>query len=225
VPWPTPSVVDVFAGESRRVADVVLALDERAFALPTRCPPWNVKMLLGHLYRDVDRILEYRDLPAGPPDTDGVSYWTRFDPVDDAPDISARARQIAAGHASGRALAEAFDGRWREAVAAARAMEPDRPIATFAPTLRLDEYLRTRVLELGVHGLDLADALGTEPWITSEGTEVVLAILRGILGDDLPGELGWDDLAFIEAGTGRRPITDAERAVLGAPAERFPLLA
>jgi uncharacterized protein (TIGR03083 family) len=225
VPWPSPSVLDAFADESRRVAEVVLELDERSFALPTRCPPWDVKALLGHLYRDVDRILQYRDLPAGAPDTNGVSYWTLYDPVGDAPDIAARASEIAAGYATGRELAEAFDRRWRESVAAARAMEPDRPIATFAPTLRLDEYAKTRVLELAVHGLDLAAALDRDPWITPRGAEVALATLRALLGTEPPEDLGWDDLAFIESGTGRRPISDAERALLGDLAGSFPLLA
>jgi uncharacterized protein (TIGR03083 family) len=204
---------------------VVLELDETSFALPTRCPPWDVKALLGHLYRDVDRILEYRDLPAGAPDADGISYWSRYDPVGDAPDISARASEIAAGYATGRDLADAFERRWRQAVEAARAMEPERPIATFAPTLRLDEYVKTRVLELAVHGLDLADALDRDPWISPAGTEVVLATLRGLLGADLPSALGWDDLAFVESGTGRRAISASERAVLGDLADRFPLLA
>ena len=82
------------AEESRRAAAVVLELDEAAFALPTRCPPWDVKALLGHLYRDVDRIPEYRDLPAGAPDTDGVTYWRRYDPFGDAPEcgVTYRAR-------------------------------------------------------------------------------------------------------------------------------------
>jgi uncharacterized protein (TIGR03083 family) len=225
VGWPQPSVVDVLAAESARAAEVVLALDEGEFALPTRCPPWDVKALLGHLYRDVDRILEYRDAPAGVPDATGASYFRGYDPVADAPAISARARQVADGYASGADLARAFDWRWREAVAAAREMEPERPIATFGPTLRLDEYVRTRVLEMGVHGLDLAQALGRDPWITAGASQVVRAILTELLAGEPPPAMGWDDVTFIDAGTGRRALTDEERAALGDRADGFPLLA
>jgi uncharacterized protein (TIGR03083 family) len=225
VPWPDPSPVDVLEAECERVAEVVLGLAPDAFALPTRCPPWDVKALLGHVYRDVDRILQYRDEPAGAPDTTAITYWRSYDPVADGPDIAARAIEVADGYDGGQDLARAFDRRWREAVAAARAMKPDRPIATFRPTLRLDEYVRTRVLELAVHGLDLARALDRAPWITPGAADVVRTILVGLLGAAPPAELGWEGVTFIESGTGRRGLTDAERAALGERAARFPLLA
>ncbi len=222
--WGAPSVVDALAGESRRAAEVALALSEDAFTRPTRCPPWDVKALVGHLYRDVDRILEYRDRLAGAPDTDSVSYWTSYDPRGDAADVSARAQQIADGYATGSDLARAFDERWRVAVAAAQEMSPDRSISTFGPTLRFDEYVKTRVLEMAVHGLDLAHALDREPWTMPEAAAVVHAILVGLLGIEPPAALGWDDVTFFDTGTGRRALTDAERSALGERAGRFPLL-
>ena len=224
MPWSTPNVVEALAAESARAAEVVLSLDEADFTRTTRCPPWDVKALVGHLYRDVDRILAYRDEPAGEPDTTSITYWTRSDPRGGAADVSARARLIAEGYPSGAELARAFDRRWREAAAAALEMEPDRPIATFAPTLRLDEYLKTRVLEMGVHGMDLAHALGRRPWITPEAADVVRAILTGLLDGPPPASLGWDDATFFDTATGRRPLTDAERDSLGVRADRFPLL-
>jgi len=85
--------------------------------------------------------------------------------------------------------------------------------------------VKTRVLEIAVHGLDLADALGRPPWITPGGAAITRAILEGLLGGAPPPGLEWDDVAFIEAGTGRRPLTGADRAVLGEAATAFPLLA
>ena len=97
-------------------------------------------------------------------------------------------------------------------------------LRTRLTTIRLDEFVTTRVLEIGVHGLDLAAALGRPPWLTSGAASVVLSILAGLLGEDPSPALGWSDLTFIETGTGRRPLTDAERSVLGERAGAFPLL-
>lgn len=104
-------------------------------------------------------------------------------------------------------------------------MDPARPFKTFAPTLRLDEYVKTRVLEMTVHGLDLADALGREPWTTSSAADVTREILVALLGRTHPPELGWDDVAFFDTATGRRALGDRERTILGEAGDRFPLFA
>ena len=41
----------------------------------------------------------------------------------------------------------------------------------------LAEFLRTRVLELAVHGLDLAAALDREPWMTAPAAGVTEDLL------------------------------------------------
>lgn len=222
---PRRDPVTILDGECERVAEVALGLDEDAFALQTRCPPWDVKVLLAHMYRDVDRILAYRDEPtAAEPDTTSVTYWRSYDPAEEGPFITARSVEVADGFATGPELARAFDRHRREAVAAAGVMSPGRLFGAYGLTLRFDEYLGTRILEIAVHGMDLAHALGRPPWITAEGSAVVRDILVGLLGQEPPDALEWDDATFIETGTGRRPLPDGERSTLGGLAERFPLL-
>jgi uncharacterized protein (TIGR03083 family) len=200
-------------------------LSEEDFARETRCPPWRVKELLGHLYRDVDRLGTALAAPADlSVEEDGVSYWRTYDPVADGPDIADRAKEISDGYATGADLARAFDKMWPERVAAAGEADPSRSVQTFGPVLRLDEFLKTRVLELVVHRLDLLEALGRERDVDPRAGEVVIAVLDGLLGEGRPAALGWTDVEFIEAGTGRRPISAEERATLGRLAERFPLL-
>jgi len=219
-------MADALAGESARVSEVVLGLPEDVFGVPTRCPPWDVKALLGHMWRDVDRILVYLAEPApAAADATEVTYFRAYDPVADAPDISRRGQDMADEHGSGRALARSFDRRWREAVDASRREDPMRIVPTFRPSLLLPDYLATRVLEIAVHGLDLAHALGREAWITPEGTSIVRDILVGLMGTEPPAALEWDDVTFIETGTGRRGLSDDERAILGDRAALFPLLA
>ncbi len=216
-------MADALAAESARVAEVVGALPGSSFLLGTRCPPWDVKALLGHMWRDVDRVTVCLAKPAPDAvDRDAVSYFRGFDPVAAAPGISKRAEGVAARFAT--ALARSFDERWREAVEAARIQDSSRVVRTIGPSMLFADYLATRVLEMAVHGLDLADALGREPWLTPDGATVTREILVGLIGSEPPAALGWDERTLIETGTGRRALAEGERATLGDRAGVFPLL-
>jgi hypothetical protein len=187
-----------------------------------------VKELLGHMYRDVDRLGTALAAPSDlPVELDGVSYWQSYDPVADGPDIADRAKEIADSYATGSELARAFDDMWPGRVAAASealGQNPSRSVQTFGPVLRLDEFLRTRVLELVVHRFDLLEALGRRRDVDPRAAPIVIALLDGLLGERRPSALGWTGVEYIEAGTGRRPISAEERATLGGLAEWFPLL-
>jgi hypothetical protein len=72
----------------------------------------------------------------------------------------------------------------------------------------------TRVVELGVHGLDLATALGRKPWLTAPAGELIAGLLTraaGEAGTGFADELRWDRLTLITKATGRQPLTDAEQ--------------
>jgi uncharacterized protein (TIGR03083 family) len=211
--------------ECGRVSDVALSLGEDAFALPTRCPPWKVKELVGHIWRDVDRL---RTCFEGPPDEpveeDAVTYWRSYDPIADGPMIADRAKEIADGFASGGELARSFAEMWPSLLDAAEAADPSRSVRTFGPVLRLDEFLKTRVLETAVHRLDLLHALGRERSVPPGSAAVVVPVLEALLGSSLPATLGWSDLEFVETGTGRHTIGPADAANLADLVERFPLL-
>jgi uncharacterized protein (TIGR03083 family) len=211
--------------ECELVSGVVLGLSEADFHRSTRCPAWSVKQLLGHMFRDVDRlnIALQQPLPQAA-DTTAVTYWRSYDPVTDGVAIADRAKELAASYPSGKQLGEAWDEMWRRAVEAARSTRRDRVIVSWGPTLTLEEFLKTRVLEITVHGTDLADALSMRPWPTGSGLAITREILVGLLGQEPPPELRWDDGAFLEKGTGRRPLTEDDRARLGELATRFPLL-
>ncbi|MFN2590466.1 MAG: maleylpyruvate isomerase N-terminal domain-containing protein [Actinomycetota bacterium] len=217
--------LEALRAECQRVSHVMGHLPEEAFARATRCSAWNVKELLAHMYRDMLRVLTGLSEPEPETaDTDAVSYWTRYDPKDDAADIADRAKEIAAQHESGRAMAEAWDGLWQRSVSLADEADRARVVRTWGPTLTLEDLLRTRVLEITVHGTDLAAALGRPPWATEEGLAITNEILSTLLGTDLPADLAWDPVMFAEKGTGRTGLTPDEREILGDGANRFPLV-
>lgn len=218
-------LVAVLAHEGRLAIEAVRDLPDADFARPTRCPLWDVKALIAHLWRDVDRIGAYlSDEPTSGPEGDAVTYWRAYDPVAEGPLISAHTLEIADRFATGSELVASFASHLGDQMHSAHAQRPERLINTRLQTMRLDEFVETRVLELTVHGLDLARALDRAPWTTPGGAEVTGRILVALLGAPPPPGLGWSDVVFIETGTGRRALTEPERSALGAKADRFPLL-
>jgi uncharacterized protein (TIGR03083 family) len=219
------AAVEALKLECELVSEVVLGLDEAQFGTPTRCAAWNVKELLAHMYRDVERtIVGLHEEAPGKPDTDAVTYWRSYDPKADAPSIADRAKLRAASYGSGHELAVAWDDMWRRSYDLAMGQPPLRPILTWGPILTLDDFLTTRTVEIAVHGLDMADALGLDGWATQEAVGVTTTVLEGILGESPSPDLGWGPLTFIEKGTGRQQLTHGEQEILGRLAGRFPLL-
>jgi hypothetical protein len=109
-------------------------------------------------------------------------------------------------------VAEGFARAWRAADAAVAAAPPGRLVRTrHGDAMALTEFLRTRVVEVAVHGLDLAEALDRRPWLTPTAAAVVADL---VAGRPVPADLGWDALTLVRKATGRVPLTGAERAVL-----------
>ena len=217
--------LEALRDECQALSDLVLGLSEEDFSRPTRLPAWNVKELLGHVYRGIDRTnWALDDDEPVVPDEDAVSYWRRIDPSYDSTHIADRAKEIAGRFASGQELAASWDELWRRALGRAGTTDRDRPMKTWEPVVTLDDFLRTRVLELTVHRADLMDALGMPPAPSEGGLDITQEILLGLLDADVTALPNWDGVEFIEKGTGRRPLTDEDRKALGDLADRFPLL-
>lgn len=111
--------------------------------------------------------------------------------------------------------AAAFTAAWRATDAAVAVQPADRVVRTrHGDPMSLPEFLVTRVVEVGVHGLDLAVALNREPWLTPTAAQVIADLLTG--GRPVPAGLGWDRLTLIRKATGRAPLAGRERAVVAA---------
>ncbi|GIG93770.1 hypothetical protein Pma05_03430 [Plantactinospora mayteni] len=208
----------MFRGEAVRLAEVLVGLTEPEFARPTRCPPWNVRELAAHVSTGAGRLVGMLAEPAPPrAEVDAAAYFgpAKFTPETDTARVD-MARQEGAGFGSGRELAEDFAQTWRAAYAASLAAPPGRLVRTrHGDPMTLEEFLVTRVVELGVHGLDLAAALDREPWLTGPTGELIAGLLTRAAGPAAVGlaeQLRWDRLTLVAKATGRQPLTDPERA-------------
>jgi hypothetical protein len=88
--------------------------------------------------------------------------------------------------------------------------------------LTVDDYLRTRVMSVAAHGVDVAITLRREPWTTPQALAVLHPVLIDLWGQLPPAS--WTDQDLLEIGTGRRPLTGVDRDSLGSGAARIPLL-
>ncbi len=177
---PVSLVIDAFRDEAARLSAALAEQSPAAFARPSLCPPWTVAELLWHVSTAAGRVSGMLAAPepeAGPGEdlTGAVGYYRpdqRFSAATNA-DRVAVAQHGAAGQ-SPADLVAGFDGAWRGAYADAAAAPPGRRVRTrHGDLMLLAEFMRTRVLEVAVHGLDLAAGLGCPPWLTVPAAEVV----------------------------------------------------
>jgi len=215
-------VVDALAREVGSVGQMLHTLKPKQWELPTRCAPLTVRELCAHMLRGAVRIEEMLD--AGPVDTepekDSITYF-QFDATDEGPVIVKRAQEAAAAFPSD--LARTWDLEWTKALQRARTHIGDDPVLpNVFGLIRLTEYLKTRSVEVVIHHMDVDDALGKKPHPDPGALEIVGDVLRGLLGTDLR-PLGVDDVRFALIGTGRAPLDEDERGLLGPLAEKFPL--
>jgi uncharacterized protein (TIGR03083 family) len=219
-------IKDVLKEETDAVFAMASGLSEPDFSIPTRCEPWDIKALLAHMWRDLYRIPEVLDKPPpSEPNNDAVRYWRSYDPEADAPRIAEHALETAQTYRTGAELTRSFADISATCYGLAGKHAPDRLIEVWwGPRMRLDEFLKTRVLELVVHGIDMTDALCREHIATNEGLSITTTILDALLEDTPPRSLGWTPPDYIRKGTGRQPLSSSDRHSLGPVAERFPLL-
>ncbi|MFI9808542.1 maleylpyruvate isomerase N-terminal domain-containing protein [Streptomyces sp. NPDC052301] len=201
----------------------VAGLGEEESWLPTGCTGWAVRDLVFHCLGDAQRALVALHTPArAPVDRDAVTYWRDWRP-DSAGAANGRHRtRIGASmFLDFRQLRGLYLETLAATVRAAEAADPDRPVATQGHVLTAGDLLTTLAVEATVHHLDLTVRLPDAPGPAPAGLAAVRATLDGLLGR--PGLPGWSDTHYARVGTGRAALGDAERAALGAAADRFPL--
>ncbi|MFF0154851.1 maleylpyruvate isomerase N-terminal domain-containing protein [Micromonospora sp. NPDC005203] len=210
-----------FSAECAQLTEILAELVDADLDRPTTCAPWTVRELIAHVRTGVGRLTDMLAAPAPPrAEVDAAGYFGRakFTPSVDADRIAGGRRD--ASRVDRATLATAMDRAWRASDAAVAAAPPDRVVGTrHGDAMGVTEFLRTRVVEVGVHGLDLAAALGRPPWLTPPAAEVIADLLTG--GRPTPAGLRWDQLTLIRKTTGRAALTVPERAAIDAAGFRW----
>jgi uncharacterized protein (TIGR03083 family) len=210
-------VLEAFRAESHALATAAADWTDRQWALPTRCPPWTVRDLLGHVRVGAARL---PGMLAGEPPVRALvsarQYYRpdeRFSSATNAARVST-AREQAAAWPDGRALAGDYAITWQEAYRSCAAEPADRVVRTrHGDAMLLSDFMVTRVVEVAIHGLDLAAALDCGPWLTTAAGSVLEELITGRL-DSTSRALGWEQGTFIEKAAGRQPLTAMERQAL-----------
>lgn len=205
--------------------DAIAGPDDEAGWRPSRCAGWTVRDVVFHLLNDAQRgLVALHTLAADPPDSsasgrrdvDAVTYWRAWQPNTDRAAKSLRWTRVAASTWSSFAhLSDLFVETAHAVLVAADERSPDDLVATQGHTLTVDALCSTLAVEAAVHHLDLR--LGRP---TAEALGEVRRVLDGLLGAPAPIA---DDERYALVGTGREPLTSAERDAFGNAAARLPL--
>jgi len=207
------AVADVFAGlapDQWRRSTLLVPVDPDL-------PKWTVFELAGHF--DIAIGLT-RMLIAGQQDAQPARDRTSFfiNPRSETgPVVYAYAYTMVEGKTPADmpgVLAETFT----KTVSEARAVPASLVGPGYFAPMRADEFVASRIVEAVVHGIDLAQALGTPYFATADGIAATAAILDDLLARRTtgrrPGALA-DDLDWILAASGRGPSDDNRLPLIG----------
>nr|PZN46744.1 MAG: maleylpyruvate isomerase [Actinomycetota bacterium] len=202
----------------------VAELPDEAFARPSGCAGWLVRDLVCHLIIDAQDVLITLATPVdAEPTRDAVTYWevsatppTGNDPLD------ALTVRLAAAYQEPRLLKFHLDDVGSAAGRAAELADPELRVGTRDQVLTVRDYLSAYVMEWTLHHLDLIAHLPDAPPPPADGLAESRALLETIAGAAFPASFSDADALLV--GTGRRPMTETERAALGALAARLPLV-
>ena len=177
-------ITDALTAEAAALSQVVAGLDGADLGRPSPCPPWTVGELVCHILMAADRIREAmaEPEPTGTGLVSTAAYYRpdeRFSATTNADRIAtaqALARQLAAG--GGRALAAELDRRCAVSTDLLMTARADRAVRTrHGDPMLLTNFACTRVVELGLHGLDVAIGLHREPWLTDQAAVILTDLL------------------------------------------------
>ncbi len=160
---------------------------------------WTVRDLAGHTYRSISTVVGYSEKPAPQVDVESAVAWILNVRQNADPD-----RIAEMGRSAGLEIMDSPQMMVRGFLSMARdrvnELDEDFILATPQGGMRLIDYLALRIMELVIHGGDLARALGVEAPPPPSGMQVALQVLAGVAVAEGRGP------ALADALTGRTPL-------------------
>ena len=213
-----------FRAETRALSGVAAGLTQAELDRPSPCPPWRIADLLCHVIIATGRIGPAIDAAAEASGAlvTAAGYYRpdqRF-----SAGVNADRIDIAAALAVRLGTAESMCAELNNASSGSLTLLESCPAGQRVRTrhgdlMLLSEFAATRVVELAVHGLDLAAGLGRSPWLTAEAATVVEKVLLpggATAARALRERLGCDSSGLIARMTGRTLLSDADSATLAS---------
>jgi hypothetical protein len=216
--------IDILADELSRVEHAFRVLSPADWQATTELDPvdltlprWTVFELAGHF--DISIGLT-RMLIAGRDDTQPARDRTSFfiNPrSESAPVVYEYAYTMVEGKTPGD-MPDVLHETFTKTIEQARATPKDTVGPGYFASMRVDEFVASRIVEAVVHGLDLTLPLGLEPIASKEGIAVTASILDDLLARRTLGrrpDALADDLDWVIAASGRAPFEDTRLPLIG----------
>jgi hypothetical protein len=217
-----PDIRDVAAAQIQVLAGTISELNDADLVSPTGCSGWlaaphppplpATRHIRGGLEEQAEAFADPTDEPA---DRGYPGIWKEWQPGDQAPsfgDVKFYWANAAA-YGSGDELRRHLASTARVAAAACR-NAPRGRFRTLGHVMTAEDILAVWTVEFVVHQLDLG--AGTP---APAAVALTVQTLDGLTGGRAPS---WEDYAYIRKGTGREPLTSADREILAERVVEFP---
>jgi uncharacterized protein (TIGR03083 family) len=218
------SVIGILEAELTAVADVFRGLAPDQWRQPTLLvpvdpdlPKWTVFELAGHF--DIAIGLT-RMLIAGREDTQPARDRTSFfiNPRSETGPVVYTYAYTMVEDKSPADMPGVLAETFTKTIAEARAVPASLVGPGYFAPMRVDEFAASRIVEAVVHGIDLAQALGSPYFATADGIAMTAAILDDLLARRTTGRRPAglsDDIDWILAASGRAESDDNRLPLIG----------
>ena len=170
-------------GQLSTVDDVVAALPEEEFNWPTRLGDWRVAELVAHV--GMPQLPVLLTSPSAATIELDVIGWAAGC-ARSAAEVDERARGFTEETRPAELRALVHETR-HGATNALKSLDISFVVPARFGAMTLSDYLATRCVELTVHSLDLAQALGADIELDTDATAVAVRLLTQVLAARAPG--------------------------------------
>ena len=174
----TDAIREAYLESAEFFAKLVDGVDIDAWEEPA-LGQWTVRDLAGHTYRSISTVVGYSEKPAPQVDVESATQW-----ILNVRQNADPGRVAEMGRSAGleimdnpQMMVRGFLSMARERVTE---LDDDFILATPQGGMRFIDYLPLRTMELVIHGVDLAQALGVEATPPAAGMQVALQVLTGV---------------------------------------------